>query len=317
MSDPIYVDNTLLSSVATCTTKAVIRHIYGYTSKEESAALFAGTVAHEALALFFKGGTAKASRIHFKKRYKAWAEENVDESDKYQKRLSYRNVAKILRYWMDAHPMGSATFTVDPGAVEVGLQFPLTKNGDVIFYGRLDAGPVEMKQGRDLYILDHKTTGRIQNVEKYRMDSGPTGYVWGTQQHTSRPIMGAIINAIEFSQLPGLDDPTRKCVKPEHGKVPYEECQHLHVNTALVVTQRTPEQIKAWKRSALHLAGRFQVMKELYESPDELAKAPMEGTFTGACTYCEFKDFCRVGRPTNMLDSMLRHEPWKPYETQA
>jgi len=212
--------------------------------------------------------------------------------------------------------MDQATFTVAPAAVEVGLQFPLTESGEIVFYGRADAAPVEMKQGRDLYVLDHKTTGRIQGIEKFRMDSGPTGYVWGTQQHTHRPVIGALINAIEFSQLPGLDDPTRKCVKPEHGKLPYEECQHLHVNAMLVVTQRSPKQIADWKATATMLAGRFQVMREQYGSTtDALAKAPMEGTFTGACQYCEFKDFCRTGRQVNMMKSMLKHEPWAPYET--
>lgn len=305
---PTLVSNNSLNCVATCSTKTILRYNHFYTSPEESANLKAGTAAHEALAVYFKGGTPKEALKAFRLAYKEWAQANIDPSDRYMGRLSYENTRLILKYWMERTPLDAFPFEVAPEHVEVELRYPLTKSGDLVFRGRLDAGPVIARQGGAVGVLDHKTSGRLDSswADSFRLDSQLTGYIWGVQQHMTETVENGYINAIEFSKLPGLEDPTRKCRDPQHGGVTYEECQHLHVKALLVgPISRTQPAVRQWKRDAIRLGRRLEELKEAYADLGALPKAPMEGTFTQACKYCEFKSFCQTGRQLDNLDRML------------
>jgi hypothetical protein len=578
---PTLVSNNSLNCVATCSTKTILRYNFFYTSPEESANLKAGSAAHEALAIYFRGGTTKESLRAFRKAYKAWALENIDPADKYLARLSYQNVRLILKYWMERTPLDAFPFTVEPEHVEVKFLYPLTKSGDLVMQGILDAGPVRARQGGAVGVLDHKaqpvwskvltphgwrafgslsvgdevvgvngaptkvvgvfpqgelptyrvsfsdgavthcaadhlwtvyssseksrgwrtlrldqimkrptdfaipvsgpiqfeaddelpvepyvlgevtkagkqavslmcphhrcfipplylrasveartailqglldTDGNVYNghvsfttvsrrmakdvvylvrslgglaryrlsqgtkqqaykvsirlpaatlpfrlprkrgaivvkgrrailrffekieavepaemrciqvespdglyvtddfivthnttyqinaawIEAFRLDSQITGYIWGLGQHITESVESGYINALEFSKLPGLEDPGRKCRDPQHGGVTYEECQPLHVKAMVVgPIGRTRHAVAQWKRDAIRLGRRLEALKQDYADLDALPKAPMEGTFTGSCRFCEFRQFCQTGRQLENLDRML------------
>ena len=304
VTDPFYLDNSTLKPVATCSTQAWLRYWLGYTSPEERAELKSGSAAHEAEAVYFRGGSGADALATYEREYREWSDANVAPDH----RLTWENTSKILAYWFETHPRASLPFTIKPDLVEIGFAFPLTD--DIVFCGRID----DVAQGRDdraWYVVENKHTGRISPdwIKQYRMDSQLSGYIWAAQQHTSQPVVGAFVNAIEFSRLPS--DPTRKCKK--HA-VLFPECAHLHATFDLLIVSRTPEALRKWKATAIKLARRFIEMATKWPTIDYLPAVPMEGTFHGACRFCAFHDFCSVGRPANMVSSMLVHEPWKPFD---
>ena len=304
----LYIDNSTLKAVARCSTEALVRYGFGYVANDdESAPLRAGTDAHEALADYFRGQPADVALATFEHRYAPWADEHIDPNGP-QARFTFLNLYRILTQWFATHPLHTLPFAPQPDFVEIGFAYPLDDH--IIFCGRLDALVTDRERG-DFYVLDHKTTGRLDLTwaRSFRQDSQISGYVWAAEQTLKQPVMGAFLNGIEFSKLPS--DPTRRC--REHGVV-YAECGLLHARSEIHITQRTPEQLERWRTNALVLAHRFR--RFLLEHPDltALTNVPTEGIFHGACNWCQFNDFCAVGRPTQYATTMLTKNEWKPYD---
>lgn len=304
---PIFVDNSILTTVAQCDTKTVIRYILGLTTREERATFNSGTAGHEAMATYFRtSGDAIAANQRFAEVYEDWANLNVPPDD----RLSFDNTSKIVATWFDNHPIAKLCYIVDPNLIEIGFNFPLDDAGEYIFVGRIDA-IVQDRESGHLRILDHKFTGQLNGrfARGFRMDTQFSGYIWAARQQLGQPIDGGYVNAIEMSKLPS--DPTRKC--PKHA-VPYDECGFLHVNDALMLVNRSPKQIDRWKRDALALAKQFGELKAKYTSVDYLPAVRMQGQFIyGACSNCEANEFCFAGKPMNMVDSLFTYSPWLPF----
>jgi PD-(D/E)XK nuclease superfamily protein len=336
----VYVDNSTLRAVAECDTRGVLRHVLGYTVQEEAHALEVGTAAHEVLADYLGGKPAAYCTRKFGLLYQPYSDLHVlgrldsPSAPNPYYRLSYENVSLILNEWFETHSLASFPFLVNPKMIEVGFEIPLDdecvcghsesahrpgcqwrgKCGCTdyrpafVMWGRLDA-IVQANHDRSLYVLDHKTTGRLTPywTEKFRNDSQMTGYVWAAQRTLGQHIVGVFINAIELSKLPS--DPVRKCTR--HG-VTYSECGPRHTKAELLIYTRTPEQLEQWRLTALSLARRY---RELLKTPhiEALPDVRMQGTFTGACGFCEFNKFCQAGRPTEYAGSMLVHQPWRPY----
>lgn len=306
VGDVLYVDNSILSSVARCSTEAHLRHVLGYTTAEEQATLKAGTAFHVAMESWFTIGKIEDAVLAFATSYQEWAEANVSEDD----RLSWSNTSRITRYWLETHPSHALPFTVRPDLVEVGFAHPLTDDGTIMFCGRLDA---VARYTDAVYLVEHKSTGRITQtwLQKWRLDSQPTGYIWGARQHLNEPVVGVILNAIEFSRLPTSD---RNCTR--HA-VPYAECGHLHGNTEMIVVTRTDEQLAEWRKTAVHLAQRFRDLLARFPTLDDAHRVRMQGTFNGSCGWCAFNNYCAIGRPASYVQANLRHDPWRPYDLSA
>lgn len=305
MTEPLYIDNSTLKSVARCSTEAVLRYHHDYASREEAAPLKSGFAGHEALAVWYRGGTKAEAMAKYEGVYRIWAEENVSPDD----RLSYSNTSRIMDYWFDTHPVAKFPFKVHPEFVEVGFQVPLLADGSIIFVGRMDM-IVEDFDG-SWFVDDHKFTGRIseQWLKALRVDSQLTGYIWAAQQHTAKPVYGAYITACEFKKLPS--DPTRKC--KTHATM-YDECAHLHFDSQLIgPIHRTDYQIEQWHTTAVFLARKFQDLTKRYGHLKAIHKVRMQGVFHNACAWCNFYDFCASGRPLNMIDSFMIKDPWRPF----
>lgn len=327
----VYVDNTTLRAAARCSTELVLRHGLDYATSDEAPALECGIATHEILADHLKGQPADYCLAKYELLYRGYSEDVGLELQEHKlHRLSWTNTDKILREWLARHPLDSFSFVVNPKLVEVGFQLPLSdefvcgcsptqvrqdcwdhnENPAFVFCGRLDA-IVQAQHDNGLYVLDHKTTGRIADywTEKFRKDSQMTGYVWAAQKTLGQPIVGVFINGIEFSKLPS--DPVRKC--RTHG-VPYLECGPMHMRSELLIYTRTPDQLEQWRQDAIRLAKRY---RELCLTPDaSLTSVPMEGTFHDACGFCNFSRFCDAGRPVHYIDAMLVNQPWRPFEIE-
>lgn len=306
MTDLLAVDNSTLAATQACTTKAALRYVLGYTAADDAAPLQAGTAAHAAFAEWLRtGGDVERAMAALAAGYRAWSTEHIDDPDD---RLAWPNVERVMRAWFDTHPLATWPVVVPPSMVEVGFALPLADG--IVFVGRLDA------LGRDrwgaVHVVEHKTTGRLDDQWRrtHRLAAQVTGYVWAAQQHVGQPVVGALVNGVEFGRLPAS---SRKCAK--HG-LPYAECSPFHIAAEMLLTDRPPHMIDAWRSSAAALAGRFRAIRERVSTIDDVAALPMEGVFTGACARCEFADYCRQGRPTGErpVAAMLRREPWSPFD---
>ena len=335
----VYVDNSLLST-SVCETKMVMRHVHGYTSREEAVAAYCGQAIHEALADQLRGKTDELVLRKFKLLYEGYAAEYVPDNPKAPfYRLRYSNVEAILREYLVRKPLSTQPYSVRPGLVEVGFKVPLNDEcvcGHVeerhdpvngcqwrskcgchkflhafILYGRMDA-LVQADHDHGLYVLDHKSTKQLNSwkLEKWRMDSQMSGYTWAAQQTTGKLVAGILINAIQVDNLPSSD---RKC--KEHS-VAYSECGALHARFELAIFTRTPDQLETWRRDAVRFARAYRELAKRIPTLDSLHDADMGGTFRDACSFCDFKDFCAGGRPTEYIEGMLVYSPWEPFDAK-
>ena len=299
MKDGTYaVDNSTLKATARCQLEAQMRYHHGYALQEARAPLEQGLAGHEALAFYMQHGHVNGAMKVYENEYYTWAMEHVEDP---RDRLSYFNTARVLRLWMEPHPVGSLPYEVDPEYIEVGMRTPLDEQTHYV--GRLDM-LVRDKSTGQLAVLDHKFTGRIDDLwtASWRLESQLTGYMWGAESIIGEPVHRGFINAIEVSKLP---DSQKKC--PKH-KMVYAECGEQHMKSALISVTRTPYEIEMWKHTAQLLSAKFEVGNHL-----PLDAVPSEGFFHGACRLCEFKLWCQSGRPEDMMH-IFKRDPWQPFE---
>ena len=303
----IAIDNSILTSVQGCSTQAAIRYILGLAASEDAGPQLAGSAAHAAWAAWFRtNGDVVAAMAAFEAAYKLWATEHIDDPDD---RLSWDNVSTIMHQWFAVHTTASLPVYVQPSLVEVGFAVPL--DGDFVFVGRMDA--LGQTESGAWELVEHKTTGNLDDKWRrtHRSAAQITGYTFAAQHHLQAPVVGALINGVEFGKLPSS---TRKC--RFHGMT-YAECRPKHAKFEAFVTERPPHLHAAWLETAISLARRFVALRDRVTTLDDLhAHAiPTEGQFTGACTRCPFNDYCKMGRPTApaQAEAHLRADPWSPY----
>lgn len=319
MADPLWIDNSTFNATASCDTRALLRYVHGWTSQDDSLALRAGTAIHTCLEVYFKTGDRKEALKAFRANYEEWAAANVP-IDGWPVKYAFENIRDILKTWMRRHPLEQEPYKVFPDLVEVGFSFILDEAEQIYFYGRYDA-IVEEKASGQLYVLDHKSTGQITSdwAHAFKLSTQMTGYVWAAQQLLGgKRVSGAIINGIQVSKLPDikhkLNGEVYKC--REHG-VGIDECRLTHTKESLAITQRDPHEIDVWKRDAVRLAKKYRRLAAKYPTVESVSEAPQQGKFSGACRFCDFKAYCEVGRPAEIIGTMLKNEPWRAYEVRA
>lgn len=305
---PVVADNSLLADVAACDLRTVLRHVHGFTSRDEQAQLKAGSAVHECFAAYFETGRPTVARHVFEASYRQWALANVAAND----RLSWLNTSRVVDEWLARHPIDALPFTIlrlggEP-AVEIGFAVPLTE--DVTICGRIDALGT-LKVDGNVAVIENKSTKSINDFwkAKFRLASQVSTYSFGASAHLgAEHVTWTLINAIEFKWLPASE---RKCAMH---KVTYAECGALHANFEMMSVDRTPAKIDAWKFTAIGLARRFAWLREAYASRADLRAVPQQGLFTDACQFCFAKEWCAADRPVEHLDSMFVVEPWEPWK---
>jgi hypothetical protein len=340
----VWVDNTTLRSIASCETQAALKHALDKTVAEEKHQLEVGIAAHEILADHMRGKPRDYCLKRFELLYRGYSEDNgLDRPDSKDSpnpmyRMSWKNTSAILGEWLELNPLSGFPFLVKPKMVEVAFQLPLDdecvcghwegehRSGGCryraqcqcleyhprfVFWGRMDA-IVQANHDNALYVFDHKTTGRLTpwKVDSFRMDSQMSGYTWAAQQSLGQKIAGIFVNAIEFSKLPS--DPIRTC--KVHGGVPYAECGPLHMKSELMIFTRSDEQLARWHKNATQLAWQYRNMLKRVKSLDDLTSVAQEGTFHGACSFCDFKPFCQ---DEQKVPGMLIEHVWRPPSQQG
>jgi len=297
----IQVDNTLLCDVAKCDAAGIARHGLGLRGTEEKVAADIGNVFHAALEAHFRGQPKDVVLRVLRECHNALFPNNLQPEED---RFTLANCEKIMGRYVDVRPVERMPF--EPIAFEQTVGFALAE--DITFYVKRDLLVRDRKSGLTAP-LDHKTTRTITDwwSKKYRMTSQMTGYVWAGQQETNQPCGECYVNAIEVQAVPSS---SRKC--PTH-KVPYAECGIEHVKFEVLIYERQPEQIEAWKRDAIILARQFDVLRRAFPSVEHLAYARRNGAFNDSCTFCEFKKWCKVGFAPGMMAGLVEYERWEPW----
>ncbi len=304
-----YCDNSMLTSVAACTTQYVMEYVWGWRARAVMVAADAGNIGHVALRLHFEGVQREVVLKAFDDLYVPFSKEQLLDD-----RLAHQNVRDVIYVWMSRHPLERLPFEAirdEDGVIraEKGIAVPLIS--DIVFFALIDLEARDKATG-EILPVDHKTTGSISGwwAKKFRLASQQTGYIWAIGQAYGTTCGKTYINAIEFSKLP--EPIKRKCCT--HG-VNYEECRLEHVKHQLLSTTRSAEALEEWKTTAIMWARRA---RELYDkmsmlTPEYISMVRMNGAFTRACVFCEFADWCQGGRQAAQVERLFVQKPWRPW----
>lgn len=310
----LYVDNSILSTLATCETQAMMRYGYSLAPGETSRApLQAGSAVHKALEAHFVGDTLWVCLDILEREYAAWARANVPEGD----RLAYDNVREVVKSWIYHHPLERLPYQVmidvdGTPMAERKFAYPLAPGID--FVGAIDLVGTRT-DGQGVILIDTKTTGRVDQMflEGFHLSSQMSGYAWALEQMLGRPITSIYINVVDMRLVPS--SPTRKC--RDH-KTVYAECGYLHMNHQLAGPYyRSEALLKRWHKNAVRLAKQWKTL--LDNNADEtynIGRVAQSGMFRyQVCNRCEFSNFCRTGRKVDQ--SNLVPEVWYPGNTEG
>jgi hypothetical protein len=318
---PLIIDNTILSSFATCSTKALISYHHNLVSQEDSNPLLVGQAAHKALEVFFKGSSAKDAMKVFQEGYYPHGNLLAPEEP-----LSWENTSATMDTWFAGHSLASLSFRPVPGMIEGAIQAPLwpDKWGKRVMYLGLVDLLVQERATGIVMILDHKTTSKRLDdtwTTQFKTSAQLSGYVWLVQQlevqeklDLAQPINSAYINTIGFTRLPVSD---RKC--PKHA-VEYSICKGLHATFRFDGPfQRSPLQLNQWRDNARKLARKWAWTRENHPELDHLRAAEKSGLFQyEACKFCAFTDFCSgIISDGKRLPEFLKMKAWTPWKEEG
>ena len=302
----INIDNSNLTPIAECTTKAALTALDLGGRSDSRDAMDAGSVMHDGLHKHYLGGTRDESFAALDKSYDEYfpAEKPAEED-----RLSRGNLQDIFGVFVSRHAVDREPFEVLEAEQIVGC--PLDDAGDIIIWAKRDL-LVKDKATRIILPLDHKSTGAVnfrwQNG--WQLASQLAGYTWLTAKQTKGICTGCYVNAIEMRMLPTS---TRRC--PTH-KMPYNECRLEHAVIKLLFYEYTQDMQDAWRSTAIMLTKRLQKIKKWYPTIEMVSYAPTEGMFNRSCAFCGFKKYCRAGRPAHAVDQFLQYNHFAPWESE-
>lgn len=301
----IQVDNTLLCDIAKCDAAGIARHGLGLRGTEEKVAADIGNVFHTALEQHFRGAGKDVVLGVLQAEHEKLFPNNIQPSED---RFTLANCLKIMGRYCDIRPV--ERFPFEPVQFERTVGFELAE--DITFYAKRDLLVRDKNSGMTAP-LDHKTTRTITDwwSKRFRMTSQMSGYIWAGQQESGQPCGECYVNAIEVGLVPAS---SRKCATH---KVPYAECGIEHIRFELLIYERSPEMIEAWKRDAIILARQFDVLRRAFPTVEHLPFARRNGAFNDSCTFCEFKKWCKVGFDAGMMNGLVESERWEPWATAA
>lgn len=303
--DDLVVDNSILKDVYACATRGAMSHVLGLTVESDAIELEAGSAVHEVLAWWASGKSDEESLARLEP-YRKYAKEHCPPDDD---RLSYRNVHRITGFWLRHHPLAAWEFVVKPENVEVPMIHPLgeIKGRRVVMVALLDV--LAKRRTGGWWSVDHKTTKGINQWFEDDQDTSSqfTGQLWLAREK-GLTLGGVYVNALEYPRL--NTSTTRKC--STHGGVPYAECALKHVNARMFPVVRTAHEIDTWERTAKVATRKYiSLLEKVKTIGDVHDSVEMDGRFKRQCSRCEFKEWCRMGRPPGSLKT-FKKKKWNP-----
>src|SRR5215813_10731933 len=289
------VDNSILSATAQCSTYDYMAYCCHLRPKGTALALEAGSAVHAGLAEWLRGGT-KASAIpkamaavkaYYGPAVGAWeqrAEKEVPIGDRFHPDWVYGIADQYLR-----NVSGKFPFKLVGSVVErpVAAELTVLKDGRPVWIvARLDARVRKFASGGK-WNLDWKTTKKVTDwwTDKTKVRSQFLGQLWiGEQQGES--LEGVVLGVVEIPEKHRSEQ-----VCKEH-KVSFQQCSIRHAGYDWVYVTPKRLELPMWQRGAVMMA------KAEAEGVEGVADVLMEGRFNESCTFCEYRDWCKDGRPT-------------------
>lgn len=309
------VDNSRLVAVSQCDTRAIMEFVHGYQARKEPAPMYGGKHGHEALATYFGSGSVEQALGRFAELHKPFSDaNNLDVSEDYRN-WGFKNMYDVLSQYLSDHPLERFPFTVVEDSIETPVTVRLTD--DVELWCMLDLLGRERSTGA-LYPVDHKFRGsRITHwwLSKFKRGSQLTAYMYAAAQQFDEIVPGAYLNVIDMQQLPELRyTKAGNPYKCRTHSCPVTECRHLHSNHQLRIVSRTPQMLQEWYAEAVDAAKHFRALSVGFSDINLVPHARVQGIHNGACDFCQFADWCNSGRKVDLIDQMLIHAPWEPWE---
>ncbi len=298
-------DNTMLCDFAKCETCALAKYKFGLRSPAEKIAADIGNAYHDGLELHFQGADKRQVTAKFEEQYdKIIPPGQQPEED----RFARKNCITIMERYCDTRPVDKMPWTVIETEAVRGMV--LDEKGEFTFWVKRDLLGQEKASGL-LVPVDHKSTHRLTSwwARQHRLTSQLSGYCWFTNQEYGELVNSSYINGVEVATLPTSN---KKC--PIHSTPgdpkKYSECYPQHANFQIFQYTRTPEQIARWRQDALIIARKAKLLMEAYTDIEMLPYAFRNGSFTNACVFCEWKEWCVLNFAPHLASSMAVYDPW-------
>lgn len=305
MTETKVVDYSTLKDTV-CSTRAALRHALGRRPKAVGLPLTRGSLLHEAIASWIEGDDIDTVVTTFKAAYKP-AFEAAEKAGLVtaEEPWHWKTSAIILRHTLMQWAEKPLPYVGVPGMVEVAVVKKELLPG--IDYVALLDWVVRSSTG-SIWLLDWKTKKSLTPwfAEQEKVSAQYVGQL-ACAEENGMEASGALAVGLEFGKL---NSSPRKC--PKHS-VPYAECALEHVNAPKIVPiQPTAAEIASWEVTAQRLTKKLLKVKERVTAIKDVAGEPQEGRFVGACTFCDFKQYCELGRPSNWINRMTVEEWWNP-----
>ena len=310
----LVVDYTTLRAVSECSTKAAMGSVLALQSRAERLPLDAGIGCHAALAQWLETGDVDEALQCLRDYYQPiWARASANGAvdERLAERLAYPVVERVLRHWLTTWTRDGFPYTLEvPGMTEIAVTRDL---GDGVTYVALIDAVVRSKVG-GRWFLDWKTTGSLGPWwDQKQEDSGQfTGQRWAAD--SLGEVEGVVVGGIGLTRL---NSSHAKC--RDHG-VPYKECALQHLSARVKTVTTTDAEIRAYAETVTHVVKKYRRIVRQVQSIDDVPAQPMEGRLNGACGFCDYRGWCRMGRPTaaRIVDKAFEARRWDPLaEAQA
>lgn len=315
----LVVDNSILAATAKCDTYSFVRYGCGLATRADSLALAAGSAVHLGLAAWLRGeGQEQAVKVCAED-YEAAVDRYLrhirsDSLPAADKRFEPAWVEGILDQYLTRYadkwpfkPIGAAT------EKPIHAPFPIElKSGKKVQYvARLD-GMVRRWESGGKWSLDWKTTKRVSDwwSDKQKVSSQFTGQDWLQRQVGNEELQGVVVAAIE------IPEPHKSDKKCKDHQVSYQECSIRHAGSDFIYITRHDAEREAWFYTASNLIRRFERLQGRAgtDGIEAVTEVQMTGRFNDSCTFCEMKEWCRLGRPTREANvrATFVEDRWDP-----
>lgn len=306
----LVVDNSTLSSFATCGTQAYMQYALNLRPPPGSnLPADSGIAIHGALDAYFSTGSRSAALLKLEELYADYADQYAAADD----RLCFDNIERCFQGWLDKYPFHELPYEVVEGSIEAPFLLPLTDN--VVYGGRLDA-LVRPKGSKGLWLLDTKSTGRVDAKFKAQFSIGSqmSGYYWAAEQLYKERIQGIYINVVHTGKVPSSD---RKCAT--HSR-PYSECGVWHMNHGVHKYTRSKEEIDSWLADARVMCEEWYEVATRHEAEEwptpnfaTLQTVDQRGKWVyQACALCVYHQFCQQQRKPQFAARNFVYNEWIP-----
>src|SRR5262249_42845163 len=289
--------------------------------KGPALALEAGSAVHAGLAEWLRDGSvAKAIpkamatiRAYYAKSVAAWetrAEKPVPEGDRFHPDWVYGIAEQYLRAQSGHFPFKLVGKVIEE---PVSAELFTTKEGQAVWIAARLGARVRKFASGGKWNLDWKTTKKVTDwwTDKTKVRSQFLGQLWIGQQQEE--LEGVILGVIE---IPEKHRSEQVC---KVHKVSFQKCSIQHAGYDWIYVTPKRMELPMWQRGAVMLAKRHLrlMAKAEAEGVEGVADVLMEGRFNESCTFCEYRDWCKDGRPTKPANirALFEKRVWDPTRT--